>query len=199
MLTKSTTMKKYLLSAALLLTVFISAQAQTFGVKGGVNFSKINTDNLDESTVTGYQAGLFARFGSSFYIQPELYVASSGGKVNGNVGAAAYNGDIKFTTLNVPLLVGKSFGEESLNFRIMAGPVYSYIMDQNKNFSANFNGAYADFGNYNNSTLGYQAGAGVDIGPITADVRYEGGLTKLNNNYGQKQNLWAVSVGFKFF
>jgi hypothetical protein len=194
-------MKKYLLSAAALLIISISAQAQssTFGIKGGINFSKINTDNLNESTVTGYQAGLFARFGSSFYVQPEVYVASSGGKVNGNVGAAAYNGDIKFTTLNVPLLLGKSFGDENLNFRLMVGPVYSYIMDQDKNFSANFSGAYADFGNYNNSTLGYQAGAGIDIGPVTADVRYEGGLTEINKNYGQKQNLWAVSVGFKFF
>ena len=194
-------MKKYLLSAATLLIITITAQAQssTFGIKGGINFSKINTDNLNESTVTGYQAGLFARFGSSFYVQPEVYVASSGGKVNGNVGTAAYNGDIKFTTLNVPLLLGKSFGAKDLNFRLMVGPVYSYIMDQNKNFSANFSGAYADFGNYNNSTLGYQAGAGVDIGPITADVRYEGGLTEINKNYGQKQNLWAVSVGFKFF
>jgi hypothetical protein len=193
-------MKKYLLSAAALLIISIGTQAQsTFGIKGGINFSKINTDNLNESTVTGYQAGLFARFGSSFYVQPEVYVASSGGKVNGNVGTAAYNGDIKFTTLNVPLLLGKSFGDENLNFRLMVGPVYSYIMNQDKNFSANFSGAYADFGNYNNSTLGYQAGAGVDIGPITADVRYEGGLTEINKNYGQKQNLWAVSVGFKFF
>lgn len=194
-------MKKYLLSAAAILLICLGAQAQssTFGIKGGINFSKINTDNLNESTVTGYQAGLFARFGSSFYVQPEVYVASSGGKVNGNVGTAAYNGDIKFTTLNVPLLLGKSFGDENLNFRVMVGPVYSYIMDQDKNFSANFSGAYADFGNYNNSTLGYQAGAGIDIGPITADVRYEGGLTEINKNYGQKQNLWAVSVGFKFF
>ncbi len=194
-------MKKYLLSAALLLSVCIGAKAQTstFGIKGGINFSKINTDNLNESTVTGYQAGIFARFGSSFYVQPEIYVGSSGGKVNGNVGVAAYNGDIKFTTLNVPLLLGKSFGSESLNFRLMVGPVYSYIMKQDKNFSANFSGAYADFGNYNNSTLGYQAGGGVDIGPITADVRYEGGLTEINKSYGQKQNLWLVSVGFKFF
>lgn len=194
-------MKKYLLSAAALLIISLGAQAQssTFGIKAGVNFSKINTDNLNESTVTGYQAGLFARFGSSFYVQPEVYVASSGGKVNGNVGTAAYNGDIKFTTLNVPLLLGKSFGNEDLNFRLMVGPVYSYIMDQDKNFSANFSGAYADFGNYKNSTLGYQAGAGVDIGPVTADVRYEGGLTEINKSYGQKQNLWAVSVGFKFF
>jgi hypothetical protein len=194
-------MKKYLLSAATLLIISLGAQAQssTFGIKGGINFSKIDNNNLRESTVTGYQAGLFARFGSSFYVQPEVYVASTGGKVDGNVGTAAYNGDIKFTTLTVPLLLGKSFGSQSLNFRLMAGPVYSYIMDQDKNFSANFAGAYADFGDYKNSTLGYQAGAGVDIGPITADVRYEGGLTEINKSYGQKQNLWAVSVGFKFF
>jgi hypothetical protein len=45
--------------------------------------------------------------------------------------------------------------------------------------------------------VGYQLGAGVDIGSITADLRYEGGLSDINSNYGQKQNIWALSVGFK--
>ncbi|MES2486192.1 MAG: porin family protein [Bacteroidota bacterium] len=193
-------MKKYLLSAALLLAVSISANAQfSLGVKGGVNFSKIATDNLDESTVAGYQAGLFARVGSGVYLQPELYLSSKGGKFNSTSNNTTYSGDVKFTTLNVPLLLGTAIGDDSFNFRIMGGPIYSYIMDQSQNFSANFNGAYADFGNYQKSTLGYQVGAGVDIGAITADVRYEGGLTDVNKNYGQRQNLWALSIGFKFF
>ncbi len=52
-------MKKILLSAALLIVVCISAKAQfSLGVKGGVNFSKINTDNLSSSSRTGYQAGI---------------------------------------------------------------------------------------------------------------------------------------------
>lgn len=97
------------------------------------------------------------------------------------------------------MLVGTAIGDDNLNFRIMGGPIYSYAISKSQNFSANFNGAYADFGKYNNSTLGYQVGAGVDIGPITTDLRYEGGLTKVNDNYGQRQNLWALSVGFKFF
>lgn len=193
-------MKKYLLSLALLIAVSISAKAQfSLGIKGGVNFSKINSDNFDESTVTGYDAGLFARFGSSWYVQPEVYVGSKGSNFHAVTNNVSYNGKVKFTTLNVPLLIGKSFGASTLNFRIMAGPVYSYLMNKNENFSANFNNAYHDFGNYNNSTLGYQAGAGIDIGPITADVRYEGGLTKVNSNYGQRQNLWDLSLGFKFF
>ncbi|MEO8885921.1 MAG: porin family protein [Mucilaginibacter sp.] len=191
-------MKKYLLSAALLFTVTVGAMAQssTFGIKGGVNFSKVNADNLNSSTVSGYQAGLFARFGGALYVQPELYVSSTGGKFQSTDGL--YNGDVKFTNLNVPLLLGTKIGSNSLNFRLMVGPVYSYTMSKSQNFSANFVSAYQDFGKYNNSTLGFQAGGGVDVGPITADLRYEGGLTDVNKNFGQRQNLWALSVGFKF-
>ncbi|MDB5003403.1 MAG: PorT family protein [Mucilaginibacter sp.] len=193
-------MKKYVLSAILLVAVSISTKAQfSLGVKGGVNYSKISTDNVNSTSVAGYQAGLFARFGGGFYVQPELYLSSKGGKFDSNANGTNYTGNVKFTTLNVPLLLGGSFGAKNLNFRIMAGPVYSYLMDKKENFSANFAGAYADFGNYKNSTLGYQAGAGVDIGPITTDLRYEGDLTKVNDNYGQRQNIWALSVGFKFF
>jgi hypothetical protein len=44
---------------------------------------------------------------------------------------------VTFTTLNVPLLIGKGFGGDNLNFRIMAGPVYSYVLDKNQSFSDN--------------------------------------------------------------
>ena len=189
-------MKKYLLSAVLLLALSISAKAQfSLGIKGGVDFSKINTDNLNSSTTTGYQAGIFARIGTGLYLQPELYLSSAGGKFNSDDNA--YSAKVKFTNLNVPLLVGEQFGGKNLNFRVMAGPIYTSQLSKSESFSQNFNNAYNDFGHYNNSTLGFQAGAGVDIGAITADLRYEGGLTKINSDYGQRQNLWALSVGFK--
>jgi hypothetical protein len=192
-------MKKYLLSA-LVVALSLSARAQfSLGVKGGVNFSKIAANNLEQSSVAGYQAGLFARVGTGVYLQPELYLSSKGGKFNSTVNNTNYSGEVKFTTLNVPLLLGTAIGDDDFNFRIMGGPIYSYIMDKSQNFSANFNSAYADFGNYKNSTLGYQVGAGVDIGAITADLRYEGSLTDVSKSYGQRQNLWALSVGFKFF
>lgn len=187
-------MKKIFLSAALLLAVCISANAQfSLGIKGGVNFSKVNADNFKSSSTTGYQAGVFARFGNSFYLQPELYVSSTGGKFDSNDNT--YSAKVKFTNLNVPLLLGHSFGEKDLNFRIMAGPILTSVLS--KNFSESVNNAYNDFGHYNNSTLGFQAGAGVDIGAVTADFRYEGGLTKINSDFGQRQNLWALSIGFK--
>jgi len=191
-------MKKYLLSVALLIAVCISAKAQfSLGIKGGVNFSKINTDNFNESTRTGYQAGVFGRFGSALYLQPEVYLSSTGGNFTTTDGN--FKAKVNFTNLSVPLLLGHSFGSKDLNFRLMVGPVYTYALDKSESFSDNANAAIADFGNYKNSTIGFQAGGGVDIGPITADLRYEGGLTKINPDFGQRQNLWALSVGFKFF
>ena len=187
-------MKKYLLSVAILIVASMSAKAQfSLGVKGGVDFSKIDADNFSESTKTGYQIGAFARLGGATYLEPELYLASSGGDVSSVQGAA----DIKFTTLNVPLLLAHRFGTAGANLHIMAGPVYSYIMSQNKSFSQNFSAAYNDFGTYNNSTIGYQAGAGVDFLGFTGDLRYEGGLSKLNSSYGQRANIWSVTIGFK--
>lgn len=191
-------MKKYLLSLALLVAVSISAKAQfDVGIKGGVNFSSINADQLNKSTKTGYQAGVFLRVGSAFYIQPEAYVASSGGDFNSTNNGTSYSGSVRFTTLNVPLLLGHEFGTSSTNFRLMVGPVYSYNLSKSESFSQNFNSAYRDFGNYNNSTLGYQVGAGVDFAGLTADLRYEGGLSKLSPDYGQRANIWSVSIGFK--
>jgi len=189
-------MKKYLLSAVLLIAVCVSANAQfSLGIKGGVNYSTIDNDNLKSSSVAGYQVGAFARLGGGVYLQPELYLSSSGGDFNSNDNS--YSAHVRFTNLNVPLLLGVKFGPKNLNFRIMGGPIYTSVLSQNNTFSQNFNVAYNDFGHYKNSTLGYQAGFGVDIGAITADLRYEGNLTDINPDFGQRQNLWALSIGFK--
>lgn len=193
-------MKKCFLSLAIVIVAAFSAHAQfSLGAKAGVNFSKINSDNFTESTVAGYQAGLFARIGTGLYIQPEIYLSSSGGKFNTNTNGTDYSAKVKFTNLNVPLLLGKSWGGDNLNVHLNAGPIYTFVLDKNASFSENFNQATLDFNNYTKSTLGYQAGGGIDLGHITADLRYEGNLTKINKNYGQRQNLWALTVGYKFF
>jgi hypothetical protein len=189
-------MKKYLLSIALLIAVSLSAKAQfSFGIKAGPNFSSLNTENFHDSPLAGFEGGVFARFGTGFYIQPELYLASTGGKFNSD--DDTFEGQVRFTTLNFPLLFGETFGTQSLNFRIMAGPVYSYFANKDESIQTNVNDAEADFGHFNNSTLGYQVGAGVDVRSITIDLRYEGGLSKINPDFGERANIWSLGVGFK--
>lgn len=195
---------KRIIFTLLVAALSFSAKAQfSLGLKGGVNFSHLSVDNgkINSTTIPGYQIGLWTRFGRGFYVQPEAYLGSSGSNFDFQYNSAnqtvTESGKVRFTTLNVPLLVGQSFGFSKLNFRLMAGPMFSYILDNNQNFSQNINNAYRDFGNYKNSTLGYQAGAGIDILNFSVDLRYEGGLTEINPAYGQRQNVFHLSLGYK--
>ena len=190
-------MKKYVLSLVFAMAVAIGAKAQfSLGIKGGVNYSTLSSSNFNSSSVAGYEAGLFARIGGAFYLQPEAYLSSSGGSFTSNDNS--YSGKVTFTNLNIPVLVGLRFGPKNLNLRAMAGPMYISALSKNENISTAFSTAYANFGDaYRKNMLGYQAGAGIDLGPITADLRYQGNFNDINSNYSQQQHIWALSVGFK--
>ena len=190
-------MKKYLVSAVFLCIVSISAKAQfSLGIKGGVNFSKIDADNFRSSSVTGYQVGAFARLGGLIYLQPEVYLSSTGGKFQSKDNAVS--GNVKFTNLNIPVLLGAKIGLKNLNFRIMAGPEYISVLSKNESFGQGFAGA-TNFDDYKKNNVGYQAGVGVDIGAITADLRYQGLFSNIEQNYNQQPHIWALSIGFKIF
>jgi len=194
-------MKKILFSILLLVTVSISARAQfILGLKGGTDFSKMSIDNLKASSISGYQAGIFMRAGNSIFFQPEIYLSSSGSKFtasNIEGSAAGDNNSVRFTNVNLPLLFGTAFGPRNLNFRLLAGPVYTIIADKNRSFSQSFMDANPGIEKYVSNTLGYQGGIGGDVGSFTIDLRYEGGLTQINKDYSQKQNQWSVTLGFK--
>jgi len=201
-------MKKIILTGCFILLTGIAAMAQlpsfTFGIKGGANFSKLKTTNdlTDENSIAGYQAGVFARLGGlGVYLQPELYLGSKGNKfirVNTGGSSVEAKGKVKFTTLDLPVLVGTKIGANNLNLRFMAGPVISFIIDENTTFDSAYNNI-TDFGNYKNQNWALQAGTGVDLGNLTVDLRYEAGLSNISKNedYKQKQNLFHLSLGLK--
>ncbi|RZK18129.1 MAG: PorT family protein [Pedobacter sp.] len=194
-----------ILSIVFLTVGWATSQAQTFnlGVKAGVNLSKLNADFASEENRLGYQVGAWARIGgASFYVQPEAYIGSKGNKfisfTNNNNTEIAAEGKVKFTTLDIPVLLGTKFGANNLNFRLMAGPVISFVLDENSSFNAAYQQA-TDFDNYKNQAFGIQAGAGVDVGAISVDLRYEAGLSNISKSekYAQKPNLFQLSLGFK--
>lgn len=199
-------MRKIFLITGLLLMGSVAAMAQlpsfTLGLKGGVNYSQLKSDSdlTDKNSILGYQFGVWTRIGAAgFYLQPEAYLGSKGGKSpivfesGGNEVEA--DGEVKFTTLDVPVLVGTKIGGNKLNLRFMAGPVVSFIVDKNTTVDS----AYDTLQEYNDQALGLQAGAGVDLGNLSVDLRYEAGLSNISKSekYDQKQNLFHLSLGFK--
>lgn len=198
-------MKKIILSVVFLTLGWATSQAQTFnlGLKAGVNLAKLNADFASEENRLGYQIGAWARVGgASFYVQPEAYIGSKGNKFvsfkNNNNTEIEAEGKVRFTTLDVPVLLGTKFGAKNLNFRLMAGPVISFVLDENSSFSSAYDQA-TDFDNYKNQAIGIQTGAGVDVGAISVDLRYEAGLSNISKSdkYSQKPNLFQLSLGFK--
>lgn len=195
-------MKKIILLSCLFvaLTATVSAQLPSFnlGVKAGLNLASLKSDKLfGEENRLGYQFGLWTRLGGAgFYVQPEAYLAGKGGKFNVDQGNGVNaEGKVRFTTLDVPVLLGNKIGFNKLNVRFMAGPVISFILDDSTK------GAIGDFDNYKNQTWGAQLGAGVDVGSLTVDLRYEAGISNVNKSgqYDSKQNLWHLSLGYKLF
>jgi len=193
-------MKKLFMIACLVLLSSAGAFAQfNLGLKAGLNYTTIKAQNneFDENGILGYQAGVWARIGTKLYLQPEIYLGTKGSKIEFENGGSTFETKQKFTTLDVPLLLGTKFGTDKLNFRIMAGPAFQFNLDEN---SSAFNQATdPDFYKYRDYVTNGQIGAGVDLGSLSVDLRYETSLQDINKDDGQRQSLLHLSVGYKLF
>jgi opacity protein-like surface antigen len=201
----------------LLILLFVLAFAkanETFaqfslGIRGGVNFSQLKTDNtqsvganLQQSldTKTGYVGGVYARIGSKLFLQPELIFSAKGGSVNILKNGTSQTVAIDYTNFDVPLLVGYKFGP----IRINAGPMASFKVSNSNGLDEELKKVSSNLGeSFKKASYGYQAGGGVDIGTLSVDLRYEGSLSEVsalsssNINFSQKANLWQLTVGLK--
>lgn len=148
----------------------------------------------------GFQGGAFARVGvAGFYLQPELLFSSTGGEIRVTDVSASLDEtrELSFKKLDVPVLFGKKFAKV---VRINAGPAFSYLLKA----ESTVGGVTTDVkNNYKDASVGYQAGVGVDLGPLVLDLKYEGSLSKLGDSVGgyntdQRQSMWVFALGFSF-
>lgn len=154
------------------------AQGQFFsiGPKAGISSSSVQiNDNFDGVSYTGgdaklgFHVGLYTRlkiplFG--LYVQPEALYVSSGGKVNVDDGVSVDVSDVHFSKFDVPVMLGIRIAKV---LRLFVGPDFSFLLnsDSKPEIDANFK----------SSTVGYQAGIGLDVGRLGVDLKYEGNLS----------------------
>ncbi len=198
-------MKKVMLTAIATMVLSTSYAQFTLGPKVGLSASKID---LDEMTVNGqtlssgdatagFHAGAFARVTlGNLYIQPEALFTQSGGEVVLDNGVLRDIREIEFNKLDVPVMVGTKFS----NFlRLQAGPTVSILLDaEAEGLDQEIKSGYED------ATVGYQAGVGLDLWNMVLDLKYEGNLSTFGDRlFGfetdQRNNQWIFSVGFKLF
>ena len=206
-----------LLVALAFIGTTVSAQFIKFGVKTGVNFSKLKFDDIrdievgnidyklsEDENFTGFHIGVMSRIKIfAAYLQPELYFNTSGGKVllEEMAGTAEHVKKIKYNKIDLPILVGGKLGFLRLN----AGPVASVILSTDSELTE----IIPEMETLSkNASLGFQAGAGFDLfKTLTFDFRYEGGLSKVGDKlsldnqdfaFDSRASKFMLSVGFFF-
>jgi hypothetical protein len=194
-------MKKLSLIITLVLITIYTASAQIlpsfqFGAKAGMDFSNISrTGNFSTSSGSGYLAGIWMRVGAlGFNFQPEAYITSK----EVNIMDAGVNTQAKFTSIDVPLLVGAKIGAFGFGARFYTGPVVSFAIDKDQSYStAASNIIRLD---YKDQNYAWQAGMGLDIKKVSLDLRYEAGLSKQTYGSGSTNiNLYSLTLGYRIF
>ncbi|MBC8054926.1 MAG: PorT family protein [Sphingobacteriaceae bacterium] len=180
-----------------------SLQAQVipnfdFGLKAGVNLSKLSKENgFSSENRSGYLAGIWARVGAmGLHLQPELYYTV---KTTDVKDASGQSLSVDFTSIDLPILVGTKIGALGIGGRINTGPVIAFVIDDQQSFE-NAVGNSTRF-NYKDQALAWQFGAGLDIKKISFDLRYEHGLSKISRSGYEdtKLRLFNFSLGLKLY
>lgn len=200
-------MKKIIITA-LTLIAFSSlsyAQELKLGVKAGLNFSQLRSDNkwFNADTKAGYQAGLWGRVGiGSFHIQPEAYFTSKSASIHPDIVSQLGKGDVKFTNIDIPILLGKKFNLGLVSAKLQAGPLFSFVLHEKNPYAEGVSQAYKDaLTDYKKQFSSLVFGTGLDVLSFSVDLRYELGLGNISKFDGPKQklNLWTVSLGYSLF
>lgn len=207
-------MKRNILGLFLFMLVAIGANAQSaWGFKAGLNYTGSTVSNIPEelSSIydargkgsTGFHAGVFARFGKGFYLQPEAIFTRMQSTIELENSSTMTTEDVKVVQnrLDVPLLLGfKVF--ELLRFN--AGPVASF------NLGSAVTAESYEKVEMNSSSFGYQMGLGLDIKMLSFDLRYEGafGENEINLlhaagvpqdfNFDNRSSQILFSIGLNF-
>jgi Outer membrane protein beta-barrel domain len=151
----------------------LHAQGARFGVKGGVNVSKVYAD--DERAVAGYHAGVFGQWHlyRNIALQAEL-LASAKGIVVAPVfeGKSTY----KLNYLDLPVLLVVKL---ATSVEIHAGGYASYLLSMSRSTSDNLRTNGRDQGDFTKIDLGLAAGMGFNTGKVHVGVRYNFGLRNL--------------------
>lgn len=193
--------KSSLISILLLCASLAFAQVPlTFGPKFGANYSTLkeikNDKRISSDYFTGFAAGAFGRLSiGKFYVQPEVYYTIKGSNLYFTANGSATEGKIRLHGIDIPLLAGyKLLSLKLVNLRIMAGPVATLALKEQKNDLKKLNPEHYQF---DKSNLGLQAGVGIDVANLTLDVRYESGLNAINDSFKQRNSLFQLSLGIK--
>ena len=152
----------------------------TYGIKGGLNLSNINMDDIESSTQTGYVAGLFLDLGSPLlHLQGELLYTGRKSELGPST-TYQYNVETNNHFIEIPVLVKFGLPLPVVKPGIYAGPAVSIPI---KSEMTDADGEWIDVKDYSKDMV-WSVIVGVDVklmDRLTLDLRYDVAVTELND------------------
>lgn len=181
---------------AFLLSLAVTAQERPkWGLKGGLNLSKLNFDDGTNSNWrTGFHIGALSHIHitPSFSLQPELYYSSQGGKFP--MGNNTMNLNLSY--INLPVLLQYNFNN---GFRLQGGPQIGFLVSVDDKINDVEQNIYST-NNLNSIDIGLPLGISyLGYSGFGVDARYNIGLTDVFEDAREaKNNVFQVGVFYLF-
>lgn len=199
------TRKKIAATLVLLLTTSLAVNAQSkdsnaeFGFKGGVNFSNMYTEDVDDNNVlTSFNAGIYAKLpiSDALAIQPELLYSRKGAELVYDNVFAEGTAKFKLNYIELPVLLKVNLTD---NFNIHVGPYFAYLIDaqvtnETDDGTFDFEDNY-DNDDFNKFDYGLSAGVGLDFESMGIGVRYNYGLQTVGKDREFAGTTYTVPDG----
>lgn len=184
------------------------------GIKGGINYNSDSFADVKDDVFkgaeskTGYHAGIWLGIKlpiTNLYIRPELVYTQLSNKVTykqSTAGVAGFENratTYEFQKIDIPVLVGYKL----LNtISVFGGPSFQYILDSDFDLD-DLKQVKSD-----GFSLGVQFGAGIELGKLGLDVRWERALSDTETkfvdsnttdvNFDTRINQIIIGLSYKF-
>jgi Outer membrane protein beta-barrel domain len=179
-----------------LFAVMVQAQDIKFGVRLGLSTNQIKGEDLIIKNAKdikqfqmsvadakyGYHGGAFVRLGLTgrLFVQPEVLFNSSSVEYNlkdlTKPSMVQTVGKESYQNIDIPVLVGLKLGA----IHLQAGPV-GHVFISSKSDIPTTGTEYVQ--KFKSLTYSYQVGAGLDVGSLLFDVKYESDLSKFGDHF----------------
>lgn len=198
-------MKKLIIILTLVSLMLVSAnvQASGYGVRAGLNFTFFSSNEVvvDDRMIevlsdayTGFHIGGVGYLSFlNIFIQPELLYSQTGQEISVRMldhtdfpDSSTMFYTKRFHNISIPVLAGIEFGP----LRVGLGPVATFMLNSPTIKDDLLEGIEFE---YNTASLGYQAMAGLKLGSLMLDLKYQGGFSK----FGDGVNLAGQNFDFE--
>ncbi|MFW5687576.1 MAG: porin family protein [Bacteroidota bacterium] len=192
-------MKRIIFFVLIISFVQVSQAQFSFGLRGGMNFSNLPVETYQlnnpqtriktlPDTYTGFHLGVMSEISlGGVFLMPELLFVSTGHDlVLEREGREDNYFQQRFSQLDIPVMIGARIGP----LKAGLGPVATILLNsktelpEDANFEERFNPA----------TYGFQVGAGVNLGSLALDLKYQFGLSNLGDGIQIGDNVYEFDT-----